>query len=340
MRGRLLFGTVDSWLIWNLGPQGTCHRRHQREPHDAVRHPRASLGPGIARPVRHSRADNARGSPSASSFGVTDYPEHSGGNPHLRCCGRPAIRALRAMLLRGETGQEHLRHGRIHAPSIPETPRHVEERACHDNRGICSGILEHAEYALEGSVFMAGALVQWLVDELGILPGAGGIPAARRGVPDTGGVYIVPAFTGLGAPYWKPEARGAIYGLTRPERIAPISYVRLSRRSPTRYMTWRAPCRPTPDSNQAAQRRWWRLGKRLSHAIPKRHTANTKSSAREHRVHGARRGISGRPHERLLERGRRATCLTRDGQRLCPAMKPAYAEELLAGWREAIGRTC
>lgn len=71
------------------------------------------------------------------------------------------------------------------------------------------------EYALEGSVFVAGALIQWLRDELGIIGSAAETEALAKSIPDTGGVYIVPAFTGLGAPWWEPDARGAIFGLTR-----------------------------------------------------------------------------------------------------------------------------
>jgi glycerol kinase len=70
-------------------------------------------------------------------------------------------------------------------------------------------------YALEGSVFIAGAAVQWLRDELKILDSAPEVETLARSVPDTGGVMVVPAFAGLGAPYWDPEARGAILGLTR-----------------------------------------------------------------------------------------------------------------------------
>lgn len=72
-----------------------------------------------------------------------------------------------------------------------------------------------AGYALEGSVFMAGAAVQWLRDELGIISRADEIDALAASVPDTAGVHVVPAFVGLGAPYWDPHARGAIVGLTR-----------------------------------------------------------------------------------------------------------------------------
>ncbi|MDE2867846.1 MAG: glycerol kinase GlpK [Chloroflexota bacterium] len=70
-------------------------------------------------------------------------------------------------------------------------------------------------YAYEGSVFTGGALVQWLRDELGLIGDAPEIEALARAVPDTAGAVIVPAFTGLGAPYWDPDARGAILGLTR-----------------------------------------------------------------------------------------------------------------------------
>jgi glycerol kinase len=70
-------------------------------------------------------------------------------------------------------------------------------------------------YALEGSVFVAGAVVQWLRDGLGILNSAAEVEALGASVPDSGGVVLVPALTGLGAPHWDPHARGAIFGLTR-----------------------------------------------------------------------------------------------------------------------------
>jgi glycerol kinase len=70
-------------------------------------------------------------------------------------------------------------------------------------------------YALEGSAFIAGALVQWLRDGLGIIAKAADVEALARSVPDSGGVVIVPAMVGLGAPHWRPEARGLITGITR-----------------------------------------------------------------------------------------------------------------------------
>ena len=80
---------------------------------------------------------------------------------------------------------------------------------------IAWGLDGRVKYALEGSVFVSGATIQWLRDELGLISSAQETEAMARQVEDTAGAYIVPAFTGLGAPYWDPYARGAILGLTR-----------------------------------------------------------------------------------------------------------------------------
>ena len=98
---------------------------------------------------------------------------------------------------------------------------HTGERAVESAHGLVTTIAASApgtqgiEYALEGSVFVAGALIQWLRDELGIIGSAAESEALAASVQDTAGVYVVPAFTGLGAPYWDAQARGAIFGLTR-----------------------------------------------------------------------------------------------------------------------------
>jgi glycerol kinase len=76
-------------------------------------------------------------------------------------------------------------------------------------------LAEQLEYALEGSVFIAGAVVQWLRDGLGLIKSSADVEALAQSVPDSGDVYFVPAFTGLGAPHWDPYARGAIVGITR-----------------------------------------------------------------------------------------------------------------------------
>ena len=78
-------------------------------------------------------------------------------------------------------------------------------------------------YALEGSVFVGGAVVQWLRDGLGIIERSSDVEALAASVPDTGGVYFVPAFTGLGSPHWDPHARGTIVGLSRGSTRAHIA---------------------------------------------------------------------------------------------------------------------
>jgi glycerol kinase len=84
-------------------------------------------------------------------------------------------------------------------------------------------VTPQTEYAFEGSVFVGGAVVQWLRDGLHAIKGSGEVQALAQSVPDSGGVMMVPAFTGLGAPYWKPEARGTITGLTRGTTVAHIA---------------------------------------------------------------------------------------------------------------------
>src|SRR6202043_1111527 len=74
---------------------------------------------------------------------------------------------------------------------------------------------DRTDYALEGSVFVGGAVVQWLRDGLGLIRTSQDVEPLARSVPDNGGVYFVPAFVGLGAPHWDPYARGSIFGLTR-----------------------------------------------------------------------------------------------------------------------------
>ncbi len=84
-------------------------------------------------------------------------------------------------------------------------------------------VTQQTEYAYEGSVFVGGAVVQWLRDGLHAIKGSGEVQALAQSVPDSGGVMMVPAFTGLGAPYWKPDARGTITGLTRGTTVAHIA---------------------------------------------------------------------------------------------------------------------
>jgi glycerol kinase len=97
---------------------------------------------------------------------------------------------------------------------------HTGEQAIPSRNNLLTTVAWHLgaqpmEYALEGSVFVAGAAIQWLRDGLKVISAAPDVNALAASVPDSGGVFVVPAFAGLGAPHWDPRARGAIVGLTR-----------------------------------------------------------------------------------------------------------------------------
>ena len=112
---------------------------------------------------------------------------------------------------------------------------------------IACGPRGEVNYALEGAVFMAGASIQWLRDEMKLISDAFDSEYFATKVKDTNGVYVVPAFTGLGAPYWDPYARGAIFGLTRGVNANHI--IRATRNlSLTRRATYWKRCRLTPAS--------------------------------------------------------------------------------------------
>jgi len=214
VQGALAFGTVDSWLIWHL-TGGRVHatdftnasrtllyniRAHRWDPAllDRLGVP-AALLPEVRPPV--------------GSFGVT---------------GRTAFLPP-GIPITGVAGDQQaslVGHGCL----APGTAKNTYGTGCflllntgsqpiQSRSGLITtlayGGSGHPAYALEGSVFMAGAAIQWLRDGLRLIARAEETEAIARRVKDTGGVYVVPAFVGLGAPYWDMEARGAIVGLTR-----------------------------------------------------------------------------------------------------------------------------
>ena len=153
-------------------------------------------------------------------------------------------------------------------------------------------------FALEGSIFVAGAAVQWLRDELRVIGTAPETEALAAGIPDSGGVYLVPAFTGLGAPHWDPDARGAIYGLTRDTGPAHLARAALeSRLPPDSRPHDRDGGRSRSDDRAPPGRR--RHGREcLASADPRGHRRRRGRASADHRDHGARRrlprGASGR----------------------------------------------
>lgn len=213
--GELAFGTVDSWLIWHL----TQGRVHATDPTNASRTMLYNIHDGAWDPwlcelfgVPMAMLPEVR--PSSGSFGIMDHPVIAGTVPICGVSGDQQS-ALFGQCCFG-AGQAKATFG-----TGCFLLMHTGTNACASQHGLVTTVAASApgatklEYALEGSVFMAGALIQWLRDGLGIIDDAADSEALAQSVPDSAGVCVVPAFTGLGAPYWDAQARGAIYGLTR-----------------------------------------------------------------------------------------------------------------------------
>jgi glycerol kinase len=212
-RGELAFGTVDSWLIHRL----TGGRVHATDPSNASRtmiydiqardwDPALLHSLQIPRDMLPAVVDSSGvvAETDPAWFGRSIPISGIAGDQQAALFGQGCFEAGRAKNTYG-TGCFLLQN--------------VGERPQPSSSGLITtvawGIGGRFAYALEGSVFVAGAAVQWLRDALRIVSDAAETEAAARAVEDSGGVYLVPAFVGLGAPYWDERARGALVGLTR-----------------------------------------------------------------------------------------------------------------------------
>jgi glycerol kinase len=220
-RGELAFGTVDSWLMWHL----TGGEVHATDVSNAARTlmldvhtnswsdellaildvPRAML------PAVHP-SSHEFGSTRAELFGQSLPIGGVAGDQQSALFGQACFRPGLAkntygtgcfMLMNTGTTFQTSTNGLITTSAAQPTAR--------------------PEFALEGSVFIGGAVVQWLRDGLRAIAGSGEVQRLAESVPSSGGVMFVPAFTGLGAPYWDADARGAIVGLTRGSTVAHIA---------------------------------------------------------------------------------------------------------------------
>ena len=211
--GRLLFGTIDSWLIYNL----TGGKVHATDYTNAARTMLFNINTLKWDPELLGLFDIPASMmpavlPSAGLFGYTE-PGQLGGSIAIsgvagdqqaalfgQCCFEP-----------GEVKNTYGTGGFL-LMNTGEEPTISKDGLL---TSVAWGIGDKVNYVLEGSVFICGAAVQWLRDGLGVIEKSSQSEEAARAVPDTGGVYVVPAFVGLGAPYWDPYARGAILGITR-----------------------------------------------------------------------------------------------------------------------------
>jgi glycerol kinase len=219
--GELAFGTIDTWLLWKL----TGGRVHATDVSNASR--------TMLFDIRHNTWDHEllkalhipdsvlpRVFPSSHVFGETDAALFGApikiagmaGDQQSALFGQACFKAGLAKNTYG-TGCFMLMH----------TGERFESSANGLITTAAAQPTSKPEYALEGSVFIGGAVVQWLRDGLKVIQGSGEVQSLAESVPDAGGVMFVPAFTGLGAPYWKADARGAIVGLSRGSTVAHIA---------------------------------------------------------------------------------------------------------------------
>lgn len=212
-KGKLLFGTVDSWIIWKL----TGGKVHVTDYSNASRTMLFNIhtlkwDEEILRVLKIPQQILPEVKPSSHVYGYTDSKlfgrevpiAGAGGDQQCALFGQTCFE-------RGEVKNTYGTGGfmLINTGTAPVNSHNGLVTT------IAWGVDNKVEYALEGSIFVAGAAVQWLRDELGLIRNAAESEVLAKSVPDANGCYVVPAFVGLGAPYWDQYARGAIVGLTR-----------------------------------------------------------------------------------------------------------------------------
>jgi glycerol kinase len=220
-RGEILFGTVDSWLIWRL----TGGQRHLTDYSNASRTLIYNIhtldwDDELLRLLDIPRAMLPEVRPSSEVYGLTAGEWFGGPIP----IGAAAGDQQAATFGQGcfEPGSAKNTYG-TGCFLLLNTGRQPVTSANNLLTTIGWGIGEQVTYCLEGSVFIAGAVVQWLRDGLGIIRSSADVEQLAATVPDSGGVYFVPAFVGLGAPHWDPYARGTILGITRGTTAAHVA---------------------------------------------------------------------------------------------------------------------
>jgi glycerol kinase len=213
VHGDLAFGTIDSWLVWKL----TGGRVHATDPTNASRTLLYDIrthawDPELLRLLDVPRDMVPEVRPSSGVFAETEPALFGGAVPIAGIAGDQQAALFGQACF--EPGMVKNTYG-TGCFALMQTGDH----AVRSTGGLLTTVAVGAggvpTYALEGSVFIAGAAIQWLRDGLGLLRKAAESEKLARGVSSTLGVYLVPAFVGLGAPYWDPGARGALLGLTR-----------------------------------------------------------------------------------------------------------------------------
>lgn len=211
--GKLLFGTVDTWLIWNM-TKGAVHVTDYTNASRTMLYDIYQLtwDQEILDYFRIPRCMMPEVKPSSYIYGHTDAAVLGGSIPIAGAAGdQQAALFGQCCFEKGDVKNTYgtgcfLLMNTGYEAIISKTGLLTTIAACASDR---------VEYALEGSVFVAGAAIQWLRDEMRMIKSAPQTLEYAEAVEDTNGVYVVPAFAGMGAPYWNPYARGTIVGITR-----------------------------------------------------------------------------------------------------------------------------
>lgn len=337
--GKLAFGTVDSWLIWSL----TYGKVHATDVTNASRTMLYDIhenrwDPWLLELFGIPASMLPAVQPSSSYFGVTAHPGVVAGIPLAGVAGDQQAALFGQCCF--EPGEAKNTYG-----TGCFLLMHTGAEACKSSNSLVTTIaasapdLGYTEYALEGSVFVAGALIQWLRDELGLVETAEETEALARSVPDTAGVYVVPAFTGLGAPYWDSEARGAILGLTRGSTRAHIARAALESLA---YQVSDLVCAMEADAGKsisvlnadggASSNDFLMQFQSDLLQTPLARPHNTESTALGAAyLAGLRTGFWKDIHD--------VCALRADAVVFSPSMPEQTRHDLLDGWHEAIGRT-
>jgi len=220
-QGRLAFGTIDSWLIWNL----TAGARHLTDCSNASQTMLFNIHTGgwddeLLRILNVPRAILPEIHSSSEVYGETCSPAFPVPIPIGGAAGDQQAALFGQMCTGPGMVKNTYGTGCFMLMNTGTTPIASANRLL---TTVAWKIGDKTDYALEGSVFIGGAVVQWLRDGLGIIRSSADVEALAREVEDTEGLYLVPAFAGLGAPHWDPYARGILIGITRGTKAAHIA---------------------------------------------------------------------------------------------------------------------
>ncbi len=218
--GKLLFGTIDTWLIWNL-TRGKVHATDYSNASRTMVYNIHSLewDEFLLNELDIPRSLLPEVRPSSYLYGYTDANDFRGRIPITGVAGDQQAALFGQVCFYEGMAKNTYGTGCFMLMN-------TGEKAIKSNKGLLTtiawGIDDKVYYALEGSIFVAGAVVQWLRDEMKIIRSADETEYLASKVPDTNGVYLVPAFVGIGAPYWDMYARGTIVGITRGTKVEHI----------------------------------------------------------------------------------------------------------------------